>query len=112
MIVVSEIALVSKTSRGRIMAYTADRETGTPIGDTVVTTWKSKRQAAQFKTDKQGMGEARVGSDDKSPKEGEGGYSDYGSQWVLAQHDKDVALVAPYSLNLSSDPNQDWSGYV
>jgi len=111
-IVVSEIALVIKTSRGRIMAYTADRETGMPIGDTVVSTWKSKKQVAQFKTNKQGMGEARVGSDDKSSEQGEGGYSDYGSQWVLAQHDKDVALVAPYSLNLSSDPNQDWSGYV
>src|ERR1051326_6163408 len=110
-IVVSEMALVTKTSRGRIMAYTADRETGTPIGDTVVTTWKSKKQAAQFKTDKQGMGEGRVGSEDKSSEDG-GGYSDYGSQWVLAQHEKDVALVAPYSLNLSSDPNQDWTGYV
>src|ERR1051325_5846232 len=110
-IVVSEMALVTKTSRGHILAYTADRETGTPISDTVVTTWKSKKQAAQFKTDNQGMGEARVGSEDKSSEDG-GGYSDYGSQWVLAQHEKDVALVAPYSLNLSSDPNQDWTGYV
>ncbi len=37
-IVVSEMALVTKTSRGRIMAYTADREMGRPIGDTTVTT--------------------------------------------------------------------------
>jgi uncharacterized protein YfaS (alpha-2-macroglobulin family) len=113
-LMVSEMALVTKTSHGRLLAYSADREMGTPISDVVITTWKSKKLAAQFKTDKQGIGEAKVGSNsgDKSSEQEESASSDYGSQWMLAQHGHDVALVAPYSLNLSSDPNQDWTGYV
>jgi alpha-2-macroglobulin len=71
-------------------------------------TWRHKKQAAQFKTDAQGLGEANLAPD--TPQERE--TNDWGSEWVLAQHNEDVALVAPYSLNLSSDPNQDWRGYV
>jgi uncharacterized protein YfaS (alpha-2-macroglobulin family) len=114
-LLVSEMALITKTSRGRILAFTVERDKGTPIGDSVVTTWRHKAVAAQFKTDDQGLGEAKVvaavqnkpsdESDEQTP-------ADYGSEWVLARHGDDVALVAPYALNLSTDPNQDWSGYV
>jgi len=112
-LLVSEMVLVTKTSSGRLLAYTAEREKGQPVPDAVVTTWRHKKQAAQFKTDGQGIGEARIAPDaDENREEAEETSSDYGSEWVLAQHGGDVALVAPYSLNVSSDPSRDWSGYV
>lgn len=117
-LLVSEMALITKTSRGRIVAFTAERERGSPVGGSLVTTWRHKTIAVQFKTDDQGLGEGKVAADtrdkpsESSEESDEDPPSDYGSEWVLAQHGDDVALVAPYELNLSSDPNQDWSGYV
>lgn len=114
-LLVSEMALVTKTSKGHVVAFTAERDKGAPIANAVVTTWHHKLQAAQFKTDAQGLGEAPVAqAPAQTPAQtGEGETpSDYGSEWILAHHGDDVALVAPYSLNLSSDPNQDWRAYV
>ncbi|ABF39931.1 alpha-2-macroglobulin-like protein [Candidatus Koribacter versatilis Ellin345] len=107
-LLVSDMALVIKAAEGQLVAYTADRGSGSPITDATVTTWRTKKIAAQFKTDTQGLGEAKVDSttvERETP-------SDNGSEWVLAQHGDDVALVAPYQLNVSSDPYRDWSGYV
>ena len=109
-LLVSQMAVVTKTSKGRVLAFTADRDSGAPVADTLVTTWQSKRVAGQCTTDGQGLGEARL--ENASAPGQEEQRSDYGSTWVLAQHGSDVALVAPYSLNLSSDPSQDWRGYV
>lgn len=108
-LLVSEMALVTKTSDGRVLAFTADRDKGAPVTGSVVTTWHHKKQAAQLTTNEQGIGEGRTAPE--TPEERQTA-SDYGSEWVLAQHGDDVALVAPYMLNLSSDPNQDWRGYV
>jgi hypothetical protein len=114
-LLVSDMALITKTSRGHLLAYTADRDKGQPVPGSEVTTWRQKKQAAQFKTDEQGLGEAKIsavaGKEEAEATEEET-YSAYGSEWVLAQHGDDVALVAPYSLNVSSDPSRDWSGYV
>ena len=113
-LLVSQLAMVTKTSRGRLLAFTADRENGTPVADVTVTTWRGKRVAAQFKTDSQGIGESAIENPaaKAASTQGEEGPADYGSTWVLAQHGNDVALVAPYYLNVSSDPQQDWRGYV
>jgi len=114
-LLVSDMALITKTSRGHLLAYTADRDKGEPVGGSLVTTWRRKKEAAQFKTDEQGLGEVQIATEkwqEEAEANEEETYSEYGSEWVLAQHGNDVALVAPYSLNLSSDPSRDWSGYV
>ncbi|HEX4489414.1 MAG TPA: MG2 domain-containing protein, partial [Terriglobales bacterium] len=106
-LLVSQLALVTKSSSGHLLAFAADRDKGEPISAVTVTTWRHKKVATQFTTSAQGIGEATIVPDtaDAPP-------NDYGSEWVLAQHGDDVALVAPYSLNLSSNPDQDWRGYV
>jgi uncharacterized protein YfaS (alpha-2-macroglobulin family) len=114
-LLVSEMALITKTSSGRLLAYTADRDKGAPLARSLVAVWRHKKEAAKFKTDGQGLGEAKIAaempaqagesSDEEAP-------ADYGSEWVLAQHGDDVALVAPYSLNVSSNPDRDWRGYI
>lgn len=108
-LLVSRMALVTKTSNGRVFAFTAERDKGEPVAGSLVSTWRHKKQAAQFKTDERGIGEVQITPDTPEERETQ---SDYGSEWVLAQNGDDVALVAPYNLNLSSDPNQDWRGYI
>ncbi len=117
-VLVTRMALLTKTSPGQVVAFTTDRKTGDSIGGATITVWRQKAVAVQFKTADDGAGEAHfnapkllrshaagVGADEEEDFVGN-------AEWVLAQHGEDVALVAPYSLNLSSDPAADWLGYV
>jgi len=117
-LLVTRMVLVTKTSPGQVVAFTADRKTGETLGGATVTVWRQKAVAAQFKTADDGAGEARF----NAPKLERSHAADVGAdeeedfvgnaEWVLAQRGDDVALVAPYSLSLSSDPASDWLGYV
>lgn len=107
-LLISEMAMVVKASEGQLVAFTAQRASGDPVSGATVTVWRDKQQAAQFKSDADGIGEAKILSTVAQRET----TSDYGSEWVLAQHGDDVALVAPYRLNVSSDPSEDWIGYV
>lgn len=113
-LLVSEMALITKSGNGRLLAFTAGRDKGQPISGAVVTVWRHK-QVARFTTDAQGLGETAIASaaeqSEDAAEDGEAA-GDYGSEWVLAQHGNDVALVASYGLNLSSNPERDWTGYV
>jgi alpha-2-macroglobulin len=106
-LLVSQLTLVTKSSSRHLLAFTADRDNGAPISAAIITTWRHKKVVTQFITGTQGMAEATL-----VPDAADTASSDYGSEWVLAQHGDDVALVAPYSLNISSNPDQDWRGYV
>ncbi|HWR34370.1 MAG TPA: alpha-2-macroglobulin family protein [Clostridia bacterium] len=113
-LVVSEMALVTKTAPGQIVAFTVERKTGRPAGNVRITVWNKHQQLAAFSTGTDGMGEAPI--ELKNAPNGDEDFGDsesgYGSNWVLAQHGEDVAIVAPYSLNLSSNPREDWAGYA
>lgn len=117
-LLVSDMALITKTSKGHILAYTADREKGQPVAKSAITIWRRKKVAANFVTDDEGLGEAKIARDATNERDAEAEDSeedanpDYGSEWILAQHGDDVALVAPYSLSLGSDPTREWRGYV
>jgi uncharacterized protein YfaS (alpha-2-macroglobulin family) len=107
-LLISEMALVVKAAEGQLVAFTAQRGSGEPVPDSQITVWRQQKQLAQIKTDTDGVAESKfvVAGNDRETA------SDSGSEWVLAQHGDDVALVAPYQLNVSSDPSQDWVGYV
>jgi len=112
-LLVSKSMVVTKTSPGRMLAFTVDRKTGEPVANVKVTLWRNKAVGAQFNTDANGLGEARIEkkSTDAPPSE-DGESSD--SDWIMAQDGENVSFVAPYysSFSLSSDPAADWLGYV
>lgn len=99
-LIVSELGLVTKTTPGQVLTFAADRRSGAPVPDTDVRLWADKKEKAHVKSDANGMAEAAVS---------EGQYQDIR---VLAIHNDDIALVTPYSYNLSSNPAEDWTGYV
>ncbi len=110
-VLVSEIAMVTKSAPGQVLTYLVDRRSGQPIPDSSVVVWANKKELARMQTDAQGLAQASVKYEGTGNGEGgEGGTLE--NVWILAQHGDDPAIVAPYSFNLSSNPSQDWVGYV
>ena len=99
-VIVSELGLVTKTTEGQVLTFAADRTSGAPVSGVDVRVWADKKEKAHLKSDASGLAETAVS---------EGQYQDVR---VLAVHDDDVALVTPYSYNISSNPAEDWAGYV
>jgi len=110
-IVVSQMALITKTSPGQVVAFTVDRKSGEPVSGAKISVWSKKNKLVEFTTGSDGMGESAVSVARKETASGED-ESAYGSNWVLAQRGEDVAIVAPYSMSLSSNPREDWAGYL
>ena len=99
-VIVSELGLVTKTTAGQVLTFAADRRSGVPISGADVHVWADKKEKAHLKSDASGLAESSVA---------EGQYQDVR---ILAVHNDDVALVTPYSYNISSNPAEDWAGYV
>ena len=99
-LLVSELGLVTKTTEGQILTFAADRKTGAPVSGADVRVWADKKERAHLKSDTNGLAETSLP---------QGQYQD---ARILAVHNDDVALVTPYSYNLSSNPDLDWTGYV
>lgn len=99
-LMVTELGLVTKSTPGQVLTFAANRRTGAPVSDADVRVWADRKEKAQLKTDSNGLAETSIS---------QGQYQDVR---VLAIHKDDVALVTPYSYNLSSNPEQDWTGYV
>ncbi|HEX7961995.1 MAG TPA: MG2 domain-containing protein, partial [Terriglobales bacterium] len=59
-----------------------------------------KKQISKLATDRNGLTQAVLSQ------------GVYEETRVIASHEDDVAIVAPYRFNLSSDPSRDWTGYI
>ena len=99
-VMVTELGVVTKTAPGQALVFTADRRSGAPVADADVRIWSDTKQNAQLKSDASGLAQTTLP---------EGQYQDVR---VLAVRGDDVAVVTPYSYNLSSNPQGDWTGYV
>ena len=100
LIIVSDLAIITKAAPGQVLAYAADRRTGAPVPEADIRVWSDKKENARLKSDANGLAEAPF-----TPGKPE-------DIRVVAIHGDDFALVTPYSYNLSSDPREDWTGYV
>jgi len=102
-LVVSELALVTKSAPGQLLAYSVDRRAGNPIAGTAVEVWAAHKKLASVETDKDGLGLLNLSTANAQETQ---------DIRILGKHGRDVALVAPYYMSISSDPSQDWTGYV
>jgi hypothetical protein len=99
-VIVSDLGVITKAAPGQVLAFAADRQSGVPVTGADVRVWADKKEDAHIQTDASGMAETTIP---------DGQYNDVR---VVAVHGDDTAVVMPYSYNLSSDPTQDWTGYV
>src|SRR5712692_9130341 len=99
-VVVTELGLVTKSAAGQVVAFVADRRSGVPVAKANILMWSDKKELAQMKSGANGLAEIMLP---------QGKYEDVR---VLATHGDDVAVVSPSSYNVSSNPEEDWTGYV
>ncbi|HLW53739.1 MAG TPA: MG2 domain-containing protein [Candidatus Angelobacter sp.] len=107
-LVVSDLALVTKFAPGQFLAFTVDRRSGAPVAGTQVEVWNARKKIATTKTDDQGLSLIPLSSGTSADHQ----QSQSEDTRIVATHGHDVALVAPYYLNFSSDPGEDWVGYI
>jgi hypothetical protein len=99
-VIVTEMGLVTKSASGQMLAFVADRRSGAPVAKANILLWSDKKELAQMVSGPDGLAEATL------PQE------KYEDVRVLATHGDDVAVVSPSSYNLSTNPEEDWTGYV
>ncbi|HSM85779.1 MAG TPA: MG2 domain-containing protein, partial [Candidatus Limnocylindrales bacterium] len=99
-LMVSKLALVTKSAPGQVLFFSVDRRTGEPVPATQVEIWADHKKQASVQTDAQGTALLTVSTEHQNDTR------------IFAVHGKDVAVVAPEYFNLSSDPAADWMGYI
>ena len=99
-IVVSELAVVTKSAPGQLLAFSVDRRAGNPLQDTQVEVWAAQKKITSARTDAHGVSLIPMATDSSQDIR------------IIATHGHDVALIAPYYLNISSNPEGDWIGYI
>jgi uncharacterized protein YfaS (alpha-2-macroglobulin family) len=113
LLIVSQLALIAKTAPGQVLSYVVNRRSGEPIPGVSVAAWANRMELASLQTDSQGLAQASLQPSAANAESSSGDAPrDLENAWILARQGADVAIVAPYSFNLSSDPSLDWTGYI
>jgi uncharacterized protein YfaS (alpha-2-macroglobulin family) len=99
---VSDMALVTRTSNGNVMAYVVNRKTGAPLSKVQVRMGIRQQQVADGVTGDDGLVELH-GPVSKTSQE---------NVWVIASEGKDVAAVTPASYAFSGSDGNKWASYV
>jgi uncharacterized protein YfaS (alpha-2-macroglobulin family) len=97
-LMVSDLAMITKTGRGRIVNYVMDRTTGEPVAGADVAAFTRGGKSISAKTNADGLAEiaiADLGSDKKRPEDVR----------VLVRHEKGVAanVLAEYAFSVQED---------
>jgi uncharacterized protein YfaS (alpha-2-macroglobulin family) len=102
LVVVTEMALVTRTSAGKVMAFAVDRVTGAPIANVKVDAGFGQKLVTSATTGSDGTAELAVPSDKSSPD----------NFWVVASSGNDVAISTPGSWSLTYFSGSQYAGYV
>jgi alpha-2-macroglobulin len=99
-VMVSQMAIVTKTAPGTILAFVADREKSTPVANVQTYFFVNRNQAGQQLTGEDGLAEVSV--NDPRPE----------NVLVMAKTADDFAVSAPWSYWMSTDPSRSLITYV
>jgi len=98
-VVVTEIAVITKAAPGRLLAYVVERNTGSPIAGADTDVWIAQQQVVAKSTDQQGMLDANITQ--AKPE----------NVAVLAMYRGQVAINAPDAWNLGAE-GRNLQGYT
>lgn len=101
-LMVSEIALVTRTTSGSVLAYCVSRRTGAPIAGAEVRLGVERQELASAQTGSDGLAELRAASDKRQ----------IDNIWVIAKAEKEVAVVTPGAWAFSASSNNRYASYV
>ena len=99
-IVVTEIAIITKTAPGRLMSFVVNRRSGDPIAGTMVRVWVDQKEVAAKTTDQQGLLDTTLTGE--KPE----------NVAVVATSADQFAINTPGAWNLGNDPDSSLRGYT
>jgi uncharacterized protein YfaS (alpha-2-macroglobulin family) len=102
LVMVTQMALVTRTTSGNVMAYVVDRVTGQPIADAKVDAGFGQKLLATATTDAGGTAQFAVPGDKSSPD----------NFWVVASKGNEFAASTPQSYALTMSASGKFAGYV
>jgi alpha-2-macroglobulin len=102
LLMVSRMAMVTRTSGGTVLAYCVDRVSGAGIAGVQVIAGFGQQQKATATTDADGLAPLQLTAPKPQPD----------NFWVLATSGDDVAAVTPGGYALSGFQGGRWSSYV
>jgi uncharacterized protein YfaS (alpha-2-macroglobulin family) len=102
LLMVSRMAMITRTGGGSVLAYAVDRVSGAGIAGVQVTAGFGQQQKATGTTDSDGLAPLQMTAPKPQPD----------NFWVLATHGDDVAAVTPGGYALSGWQGGRWSSYV
>jgi|HubBroStandDraft_1064217.scaffolds.fasta_scaffold00002_19 uncharacterized protein YfaS (alpha-2-macroglobulin family) len=99
-VIVSQMALITKTAPGTILTFASDRETSQPVPDAKAYFFVNRNQIGQETTTGDGL--AQITLNEPRPE----------NVLVMARTEDDFAVSSPWSYWMSSDPAQTLTTYV
>ena len=102
LIVVGDMALVTRTTAGSVLAFCVDRHTGQPIAGVTVKAGFGPQEISTVATDADGLAELHV----------TGSKQERDNFWVIASKGNETAIVTPASYAFSMSETNRWAAYV
>jgi alpha-2-macroglobulin len=99
-IVVTEIAIITKAAPGRLMSFVVDRRSGDPISGAMVRVWIDQQEVAPKTSDQQGLLDTAL--NEVKPE----------NVAVLATSGDQFAINTPGAWNLGTGPDRNLKGYT
>ena len=99
-IVITELAIITKTAQGRLVCYVVDRKSGDPISGAQIQVWIAQQHVASGQSDALGLFDAKV-SDEKPENVA-----------ALVTSGERFAISTPDAWNLGSSPDKNLRGYT
>ena len=109
--IVTPIAVVERASNGQVSLYVADRKSGAPVADALVSLWANGKQQSSAKTGSDGLASLAMAGT-AAPVGPNGDAPAIENVWILAHHGADAALVTPWSYSFSPDATGNLKAYA
>jgi uncharacterized protein YfaS (alpha-2-macroglobulin family) len=99
-VVITEVAIITKAGPGRLMSFVVDRRSGDPIAGMLVRVWIDQKEVASKTTDQQGLVDTPISA--AKPE----------NVAVLATGANEFAINTPGAWNLGNAPDRNLKGYT
>ena len=102
--IVTSMVIVERPMGGKAEVFVADRKSGAPVADADLVFWANGHQQSTGKTGSDGLATLTLASSTPG--------SDPENLWILAQHNNETAIIAPWGYSFASGSSNTTRSYV
>ena len=99
-VIVTDLAMITKQGAGHLLTYVADRESGAPVANAAISVVAQKQPVARLTSDASGLASSPLVLEHPE------------NMLVLAKHENDWAVESPYGFNFGEMQANPWRGYI